>query len=140
MRVVTRLGRLLLAAAMLVSCSMPMMEKGNQLEVSVRDYLQRLRWKDFYGAAVFMKEEYREDFLTRMKGIEGLHLVNVTLIHMEPGNKQDEYQTVATIEYYILPSLVLKEKELRQNWVIFKADSWGSMAAWMIDSPFPEFP
>jgi len=141
MNVATRIGLALLVAAwLLVSCSMPMMDKGNQFEISVRDYLQRLRWKDFHGAAAFMKEEYREDFLARMKQLEGLQLVNVTLVHMEPGEKEEVYRTVALVEYYILPSLTLKEKELNQKWVIVKPESWKGMAAWMIDSPFPEFP
>ncbi|NLV23569.1 MAG: hypothetical protein GXY54_02145 [Deltaproteobacteria bacterium] len=140
MSVVTRIGLALAAVGVLVACSMPMMEKGNQLEVSVREYLQRLRWKDYYGAAAFMKEEHREDFLKRIKAVDGLNLVNVTLVHMERGANQEEFQTVVVIEYYILPSLALKEKELRQKWVIVRPESWGSMAAWMIDSPFPGFP
>jgi hypothetical protein len=142
MGTVTRVGMVLAAVVtLLVSCSSPMMEKGNQLEVSARDYLQRLRWKDFHGAAAFMKEEYREDFLARMDGIKkDLQMVNVTLVYMEPGKKEDEYQTVANLEYYVLPSLTLKEKELRQNWVIVTSGAWGSAAAWMIDSQFPDFP
>ncbi|MBN1141786.1 MAG: hypothetical protein JXB25_08345 [Deltaproteobacteria bacterium] len=131
---------LVFATLMTAACTMPMMEKENQFEIAVRDYLQKLRWQDNHGAALYMKEEFREDFLSRMKDIPGLNIVNVTLKAMEPGSNEDEYQVVAAIEYYVMPSLSLREKELRQKWVIIRYEEWNRLPAWQIATPFPEFP
>lgn len=104
------------------------------------DFTQRLRWQDYNEAGrYFVGEKHRTAFLNRFSGLEDLHIVDVVVDRAELGPRAGEATTWMTIQYYLLPSPVVKKFHLRLHWRQ-QAGSELQPGAWRISSAFPPFP
>ena len=107
------------------------------LDEALRDYMQYLRWQDFYDAATFMVKENRAAFLEDFSGKEGLNITDLTLVNLEPTANPNEYQVVLRLEYFLLPSNTVRTKDIHQTWVLFLDPSSFKPKGWFIVTPFP---
>ena len=125
-----------------VSGCMPFqkIDQQTKLKAILGDYMQSLRWQDFYGASAFMAEENRAAFLEDFIGNEALNITDLTLLNFEPTANPDEYQTLIRMEYFMLPSNTIQTKEIHQTWVLVQGPSSLKPKGWQIATPFPEFP
>jgi hypothetical protein len=124
---------ILLAAVFLASCSMAGMHSGERFLSARDDFSQRLRWQDYQGAARHLAAEQRSTFLEKYSGRDDLRFVAVEPISADLGDENRSAKTLTVLQYYRLPSAVVKTFQLRQEWV-FEENSW------QIVSPFPELP
>jgi hypothetical protein len=124
---------ILLAAVFLASCSMAGMHSGERFLSARDDFSQRLRWQDYQGAARHLAAEQRSTFLEKYSGRDDLRFVAVEPISADLGDENRSAKTLTVLQYYRLPSAVVKTFQLSQEWV-FEENSW------QIVSPFPELP
>jgi hypothetical protein len=121
-----------LATVLLAACGMTA-RPGDSFVAARDDFAERLRWGDYPGAGRYLEEEVRNAFLDQFSGLEDLRFVHVEpgSAEMSDGNRQAVAWTV--LEYYRLPSVVVRKFRLRQEWTFRDG-------AWQIDSPFPDLP
>jgi hypothetical protein len=114
-------------------------DQKTKLHQALTEYMQALRWKDFYGAAAFMAEENRASFLEDFAGKEDLNITNLTLVQLEPTANANEYQAVVRLEYFLLPSTTVRTKDIHQTWILYLDPSSIKPKGWFITTPFPDF-
>jgi hypothetical protein len=127
-----RVYAMALAVVLLFSCGWAV-RPGETLLDARDDFAQRLRWQDCNGAGRYLAPESREAFLESCQADEDLHFVGVESQSVELSEDQRQADTVTLLEYYRLPSVVVKKYRLRQEWV-FQDDNW------RIKSTFPNLP
>ena len=143
MRTYTKALNIMIILLLFIASGCQTVQKVDQktkFDAALRDYMQSLRWQDFYGAAAFMVEENRAAFLEDVTGNEALNITDLTLLNLEPTNNPDEYQTLIRLEYFMLPSTTVKKKEIHQTWILVLDPSSVKPKGWQIATPFPEFP
>jgi hypothetical protein len=129
-----KLYLILLGSVLLASCATATgMQAGNLFMSARDDFSQRLRWQDYQGAARYLPVEARSAFLEQFVGQEDLRFVAVEPVSADMGDQNQHAETLTVLEYYRLPSVVVRKYRLRQKWT-FKD------GVWQIDSPFPELP
>lgn len=133
------LGAVLLL--MLGGCSLTdkVVTPENQFVRVQDDFMQRLRWKDYQGAARHFSEENREAFLQQFRRADDLNVTDVRLVSLEYQAQEQQMQTEIEIEYFLLPSATVKTFRVEQQWHYFH-DSQSATGEWRITSLFPEFP
>lgn len=107
---------------------------GESLHAASHDFLLRLRWQDYPGAARHLAEEERGAFLGRFLHLGDLRITDVRLDGVDLSPEGDRAVSHVTVEYYLLPSPVVKTLPLRQEWVRHPS------AGWQIVTPVPPFP
>lgn len=128
---------ILTAAVLLLSCGM-VVRPAKEFSDASQDFMARLRWKDYNGAAGHLTEEHRSDFLERFSQAGDLNIVDVHLESVDfSGENRAETWTV--LEYYLLPSAAVKTFRLRQEWSYEGGDRYRP-GVWRIITPFPPFP
>lgn len=133
-----RPGRwLLVFPALLLAACTSLFDPQRQFEPVQRDFAMRLRWMDFPGAARHLSPQLRDDFLDRVGGEEDLHVTDVRLDSAEYLPAENRMVTWTTLEYYLLPSTVVRKFRLRQEWEYAGEDRQHS-GNWQIVTPFPE--
>jgi hypothetical protein len=115
-------------------------DQKTKLESDLREYMQNLRWQDFYAASFFMAEENREAFLEDFTGNEALNITDLVLLNFEPTANPNEYQTRMRMEYFMLPSNTIQKKDIHQTWILVLDPSSLKPKGWQIATPFPDFP
>ncbi|MEZ4484402.1 MAG: hypothetical protein R2864_07330 [Syntrophotaleaceae bacterium] len=108
-----RVYAMLLVVVLLSSCSLAV-RPGDSLLEARDDFSQRLRWQDCNGAGRYLAPEQKADFLERCQADEDLHYVGVETQSVELSDDQRQADTVTLVEYYRLPSVVVKKFRLRQ--------------------------
>lgn len=137
----TRYGRvysILLMVVLLSSCGLAARPGETMLE-SRDDFIQRLRWQDCNGAGRYLAAEHKEAFLERCQADEDLHFVGVQPQSVALSDDQRQADTVTLLEYYRLPSVVVKKYRLRQEWAYRQGEGM-KQGFWQIVDPFPELP
>ena len=137
----TRYGRvysMLLMVVLLSSCGLAARPGETMLEAR-DDFAQRLRWQDCNGAGRYLAPEHKEAFLENCHANEDLRFVGVQPQSVNLSDDQGKADTVTLLEYYRLPSVVVKKYRLRQEWVYQQSEVMKE-GVWQIVSPFPELP
>ena len=101
------------------------------------DFMKRLRWKDFQGAAKYFVDEEKEPFLEQLRRIE--KDLNITDVRLESAEYLEQSQTMETwlvLEYFRLPSPTVKHLRFAQQWK-FSAAGENAPRVWRIVSNFP---
>lgn len=133
-----RWSALFLAALLLVACGLAVRPR-QEFQPAFKDYVERLRWRDYQGVAAYLPETDREVFLRRFAALDELHIVDV---QPESANFAEDGQGVRTtiaVEYYLIPSITVKKIRLHQEWTYQGADRYHP-GAWKLAGPFPPFP
>lgn len=137
----TRYGRvysMLLMVVLLSSCGLAARPGETMLDAR-DDFAQRLRWQDCSGAGRYLAPEHKEAFLESCQANEDLRFVGVQPQSVTLSDDQEKADTVTLLEYYRLPSVVVKKYRLRQEWVYQQSDVM-KQGVWQVVSPFPELP
>jgi len=122
-----------------VACDMATPPTSVSLEDAGGKFLERLRWRDYQGAASYMAPELRQDFLDRMSLLKDLKVVDTRLEAIELGEGATNALTRGTVEYYLLPSITVQTLTLEQEW-IYEPGSHTQPGFWLITTPFPFIP
>ncbi len=104
-----------------------------------RDFLQLLRWQDFEGAAQYLEEPYRKEFLRQFRPLDDLRIVDVQAESVTPGKTENRMVTRTVMQYYLLPSIAVKKFRFRLEWQYLGGDAH-HLGTWRIVSAFPAFP
>ena len=103
------------------------------------DFVRRLRWLDYPGAAQHMVEEVREDFLERFADNEDLRIVDFGTERIEFSADGRQVVVWHTLEYYLLPSATVKKERIRLEWE-FREENKLFPGTWLITTEFPQLP
>lgn len=126
---------IVLITSLLASCYKTLDTRG-RLVSSVRDFSERVRWKDANGAAGYFKKEHREAFIDLFDDRDDLHIVGVSVDRLQVDEPGLAFVRLA-LEYYELPSVTVKKIRLKQQWVLEQVKK-GFPSEWKIATPFPE--
>jgi len=116
-----------LASASCATVSKPDLD---ELKPAVEAFHQRLRWKDFRGAADLIVPERREAFIrarTRLKDDKDLFITDFQLEDARTSPDQAVARTVARLSWYRLPSTT------EETAVITNVFAW-RQGAWLLES------
>jgi len=127
-----------LACLLLLACGLAARPR-KEFQSVFRDYAERLRWRDYKGVARYLGEAERAEFLGRISALDDLNIVDVQLEAADFAAQDYRVATTTSIEYYLLPSLTVKKKRLRQQWIYQGGDRYHP-GSWRLDGPFPPFP
>jgi hypothetical protein len=133
-----RVYAMLLMVVLLSSCSWAV-RPGETLLDARDDFTQRLRWQDCNGAGRYLAPEQKEAFLLNCQVDEDLRFVNVEAQSVELSDDKRQADTVTLLEYYRLPSVVVKKYRLNQEWVYQQGEGM-KQGVWQVVTPFPELP
>lgn len=111
-----------------------------QRKAALDDFMHALRWQRYADAAAHFTGEHRRGFLSRFDKIaRDLNVTDVRLQGLELKDEGRRVEAVLEMDYYLLPSTVLKTLRIEQTWVYFEAGD-SEFTSFMITTPFPEFP
>ncbi len=133
-----RVFSMLLMVVLLSSCSLAVRPEKTMLDAR-DDFAQRLRWQDCNGAGRYLMPEQREAYLESCQADEDLHFVGVEAQSVNLSDDKTQADTVILLEYYRLPSMVVKKYRLKQEWV-YQLGEGMKQGVWKVVSPFPELP
>jgi len=138
MPVLCRWSVLLLTVLLLFGCGLAARPQ-QEFQPALKDYVERLRWRDYQEVAAYLPETEREDFLTRFSALDDLHIVDVQLESADFSEEGRRVQTTVALEYYLIPSITVKKFRLRQEWLYQGGDRYHP-GTWKLAGPFPPFP
>ena len=133
-----RVYPILLVAVLLVSCAM-VVPPGETFLTARADFTQRLRWHDYPGAGRYLEPQHQSAFLEAYRGDEDLRFVAVQPQSVDFSEDNRRAETVTLVEYYRLPSVVVRKYRLRQEWRYRQGEGM-KQGVWQITSSFPELP
>lgn len=112
----------------------------DDLTPAAYDFAQRLRWKDFNGAARYFDDADKKhafvDVFAEMKDLQ-ITDVRVETIDLDAGGQGAT--TRMTLEYFLLPSVSVKTFAFELDWA-YAGLKPKAAETWFIASPFPPFP
>lgn len=108
-------------------------------EMSLDDFMNAMRWKQFKVAADFMLPENRQDFLTTLNKVKDIHIVDVRLMDLKETAEGRRFETSIEMDYYLLPSVSVKTFSFEQTWVYFAGEE-SPREGFLITTSFPDFP
>jgi len=108
--------------------------------VANNDFMKRLRWKDYNGAAKYFTEGGSEPFLEQLRQTE--KDLNITDVRLDSAEFHAPDQTMASwlvVDYFLLPSNSLKSFRFELQWH-YREGGEKLLGTWRITSHFPPFP
>jgi hypothetical protein len=103
------------------------------------DFVLRMQWEKFSGAALHFKQELRESFIERFEALDMLKVTNVALSRVTSEFEGTTIRKVThyTLEYYLLNELKVYEEKVKLVWEL-SPETEDKDSYWRIVSPFPE--
>jgi hypothetical protein len=138
MSVLCRWSVVLLMGLLLIGCGLAARPQ-QEFQPAFKDYVERLRWRDYQEVAAYLPEADREEFLQRFSALDDLHIVDVQLESADFSEEGHRAHTTLALEYYLVPSITIKKVRLRQEWGYQGGDRYHP-GTWMLAGPFPPFP
>lgn len=130
---------MLLSLALLAGCASPV-EMGQGFEKISAHFAEAVRWKDFQGASRFLDADAQTAFLEEFSPHgKDLQMVDTRFERIEMDAEAGTGETVLIVEYYLLPSVTVKEWRWTQQWRRLDGD-FPSNGLWQIQTPPPTFP
>ncbi|HKI50621.1 MAG TPA: hypothetical protein VJ995_00980 [Geothermobacteraceae bacterium] len=125
----------------LVGCSLPskVVQPESQFVRAQDDFMQRLRWKDYQGAAKHFTEPLQDGFLQQFRNADQLNVTDVSLQHAKYLAETEQMESEVAVEYFLLPSATVKTFCFEQQWTYFRSGE-KLTGEWRITSLFPQFP
>jgi hypothetical protein len=120
------------------ACTKPI-DTGPGLEVVGRQFSEAMRWQDYIGAANYLHEDVRQDFLEQFQPDEDLRVVDSRLISVDLNPQNATAMAVYQLEYYRLPSMRVKKWQWQQQWQLQQKKAL-KLAVWQIVNLPPEIP
>jgi hypothetical protein len=129
---------MLLLLLLVSACTRPI-ELGSDFVTMSEHFAEAMRWQDFPGASRFLGTAEREAFLDQFPRNKDLHMVEVSFEEVDLNQAEGRAEAVLLVEYYLLPSVTVREWRWPQQWRRMETSSGGG-SMWMIQSPPPAFP
>lgn len=130
----------LLLVGLLCSCSTSMDPVDKLAELSRKDFTSALRWKQYPVAAGFMQADLRQDFINTFVPLkDNIHITDVRIVDLQSFEEGRRFETTMEMDYYLLPSLLVKTFTFKQIWV-YNDDENAAQQGFTVATPFPEFP
>lgn len=108
--------------------------------VASDDFMRRLRWKDYNGAARYFSEAAGAAFLEQMRLVEkDLNITEVRLDAAEFRNADEAMETWLVVEFFLLPSNTLQRLRFALPWRYQRAGE-KLPGEWLIVGDFPHLP
>jgi len=101
------------------------------------DFMLRVRWLDFPGAALHFEGEDRQEFIEQFEDVEDLKVTHFTMARIDVDVPEEKVTIHYRLEYYVLPSATIKKKRFSLTWEQ-QASGMPNSAYWRIVEPFPE--
>jgi hypothetical protein len=133
-----RWSAVLLVTLLLVGCGLAVQPQ-KEFQPAFKDYIERLRWRDYPQVAAYLPEADREEFLRRFSALADLHIVDVQLESVAFREEGGRASTTIALEYYLIPSITVKKVRLHQEWSYQGGDRYHA-GSWKLAGPFPPFP
>lgn len=138
MPVLCRCSAVFLTTLLLVGCGLAAKPE-KEFQPVFKDYAERLRWRDYPNAAAYLSEDARQEFIQRFSGLDDLHIVDVRLESVDFRDEGQRALTTLVIEYYLMPSIMVKKSRLSQEWS-YQGGNRYHPGSWRLVDPFPPFP
>ncbi|HMB16705.1 MAG TPA: hypothetical protein VKN62_10350 [Pelovirga sp.] len=113
-------------------------ETANLPQITER-FTESMRWKDWYGAAKFVKAEQRPAFFEQFKEDPDLFVVDSRIQNIHPGADEGTAEVVYQLEYYRLPSSRIERWTWEQQWQK-QPSRFAAETVWLISEPPPLLP
>jgi len=101
------------------------------------DFMMRVRWLDFPGAALHFEGEARQEFVERFADVDDLKITSFTMARIDIDVPQEKVTVHYLLEYYLLPSATIKKKRFSLVWEQQSSGTPGT-DYWRIVEPFPD--
>lgn len=124
----------------IIGCSKQLQPVGKIGDLSRKDFMKALRWKQYQEAANFMLPEYQDDFVATFSELrDDLHISDVRLIKSNFLQEGHRVETTMEMDYFLLPSVVVKTFTFEQVWLYHQGNDDKS-GKFLIITSFPQFP
>ena len=124
---------------LLAACSSHLKPTVELAEMSRDDFMSAMRWKRFQVAASLMQPEHRRDFMKTFSSLKDIDITDVRLIDLQVSEEGWRFETTVAMDYYLLPSVIVKTFSFDQTWMFFSGDET-ELQGFFITTPFPDFP
>ena len=104
-----------------------------------KDFLQAMRWKDFQGAAAYLKAEDRQKLLSSFNESRDLYIVDAEYQYSRLDKQAGTAESELTLKYYLLPSTKVIDWTWKIDWVLIPVDS-KQRGSWQVQGAPPDFP
>jgi len=131
----TRLLALALAATLLAGCSAYQAKNEQlQLERLVRDYTKAVRWNDFEGAAIFLRDRDGSLPAVDFERLKGIRVTNYEYTVTAPTPGSQEARMTAVFDYQMPATMTVRTVTQSAIW-------WFDPAAraWFLEGGLPAF-
>lgn len=104
-----------------------------------QSFLQAMRWKDFQGAAAYLKDGDQQKLLDSFDKFEDLHIVDAEYQYSRLNKKAGTAESELILKYYLLPSTRIKNWEWKIDWALIPIDT-KQRGTWQVQNAPPTFP
>ena len=104
-----------------------------------KDFRQAMRWKDFQGAAAYLDEGARQQFLASFSESEDLNIVDAEYRYSRLNKQNGTAESELVLKYYLLPSTRIKDWVWKIDWALIPADT-KQRGSWQVQGTPPAFP
>ncbi len=104
-----------------------------------KQFLQAMRWKDFQGAAGYLKVDDRQKLLDSFENLKDLNIVEADFHYSRLNKEEQTAKSKIVLKYYLLPSTRIKEWSWEMDWLLIPAGT-KKLGAWQVQSAPPQFP
>lgn len=124
-------------AIALVSCAPTQSNIREELNESITQYNDLVRWHKLDAAGVFSADAMSEEFRTRAKAAKNVRLVDYRVVRISYDTQTNEALAQVEIDYYTLTANKLKSIIDTQKWAYVTENG---VTQWKLMSLLPEFP
>jgi hypothetical protein len=128
-----------LACLLLSGCAVLTGGETANLPQTAERFTEAMRWKDWYGAAMYVAAQQRPAFLEQFKEDPDLFVVDSQVRNIHPGSIDGDAEVVYQLEYYRLPSSRVERWTWVQQWQK-QPGRFAAEAVWLISNPPPLLP
>ncbi len=139
--------RITLAIAGMLLCSLTACGLGNfvnppaaQGQQALDDFMRALRLEEYSAAASHLIPEHQPAFLETFAPLsKDLTIIDVRLERIDITEEGRQADVALELEYYLLPSAVVKSFHFEQTWVYLEGGK-KEPSHYLVETPFPPFP
>lgn len=126
---------LLLTAGCGLADTMNKRQAGKDFIDANRNYMLKLRWSDYPGAAMAYQPELRQTFVDRFRTYTNIRITDVETLQATPDLEKGEALVNYRLEFYRLNKAQVRTYDWSQTWVMNEAGDWQIDQAFADDFP-----
>jgi len=134
-----RLGWLLVLVALLLGGCGGLFRPAAEWPRVGDEFINRLRWRDYAGAAALVDESQRTAFLAWPAALSEVQPVDARLESYVLKDEDKRAEAVAVLDYYRLPSARVQSWRMHQQWE-YQGGGALTPGTWRLVAPLPNLP